>query len=124
MLDLQQVGAGVIAIAGVVGNYINSRRGVQKAIDGTQDQHNQELRALAQTRWEEITELRGRVKDLENERDGLESLYQRSLETVRYQSDELVRLKGGAENLRNENNDLQRRNQRLRQSANETGDLP
>lgn len=108
-MDWQQVGTAAVAICGVVGAYINFRKTTKKAIDGTLHQHNVELRALADTRQEEIESLTAKLKEAESERDGLAALYERALETIRFHTDEALRLRGEADTLRHDNTSLRQR---------------
>lgn len=109
MLDWQQAGTAAVAICGVVGTYLNFRKTTRKAIASTLHQHNIELRALADTRQEEIASLVVRLKESESERDGLAALYERALETIRFHTDEALRLRGEADTLRHDNTSLRQR---------------
>lgn len=109
MLDWSTVGTAATAIGGIFGLYVNFRKGIRKAVAGTVAQHNVELQALADTRREEIESLITKLRATECERDGLTSLYEKALETIRCHTDEALRLRGEADTLRADNSSLRQR---------------
>lgn len=108
-MDLSQLGAAASMIGGVVGAYVAFRKGVKNAVEATLEQHNTELQALAETRRQELTDLRERMVTTENELCGLSSLYEKALQQIRHNGDEALRLRGNVESLEDDNRALRQR---------------
>lgn len=127
-MDWQQVGTAVIAVAGVVGSYVNYRKGLKKTISEALQQNNAELQDLAATRLEEIQALEARSKNARaaldtanSELAAVTSLYNRALGTIRHYSDEVLQLRANVDALEADNKALRQRIAGLEQMAKPTG---
>jgi|SRR5665213_408297 len=127
MLDWSTIGTAAGCIGGVLGVYLNFRRGIQKAVSDTALQQQGELQQLANTRRDEIDSLTYRLGNSESERIGLSALYDRALQSIRNLGDEKLRLQGDIDALTHDNITLRQRIVGLEKNARtnrQNGDLP
>lgn len=108
-MDLSQLGAAASMIGGVFGAYVAFRKGVKNAVEATLERHNKELQSLAETRGEELADLRERMVTMENELCGVSSLYEKALQQIRHNGDEALRMRANVETLENDNRALRQR---------------
>jgi chromosome segregation ATPase len=130
-MDWTSIGTGAVAVAGVVGSWLNYRKGLRRTISEAMKQQNVELQDLAATRLEEIKAITARyksaVEDLEKartENTGLTSLYEKALKSIRTYSDEVLQLRANVSAVEADNKALRQRIAGLERMANSGGHQP